>query len=466
MYFFIFLAYFLGLTVLCLLLVPMAFMVTILFFSKGRRSFVLAVRSLWLHKLRAFLSVLGIIIGTGAVILLMAFGEGSMQEALEDIKSQGATNIMIQSVKLPSESVAGRRTRIAKYGITHDDYEMLVETFAKGPDPVVTKKVPMRILRQEMRVDDRMHTGRLVGTEPDYADINNLQLVAGRFFTKDENDRKLNRVVLGFNTAKKLFPFTNAIGKTVSMGRFLDKHVVVGVLDNRKSRTTGSGSHTTTEDFNNDAYIPLQTCRNWYGERFIDRQSGSFSAEEVYLHQVTLTVKDLSQVRPTGEKIKEIMQKRHDNKDWEVVIPLDRLEAAERERDRFLILLAMIGGISLLVGGIGIMNIMLATVTERTREIGIRRALGAKRRDITLQFLVEAMVQTGIGGIVGVIVGLALMVVIPLIVSWFGGHLPAKLHIISIGLSLAVSVGVGILFGWYPARRAALLDPIEALRHE
>jgi putative ABC transport system permease protein len=461
--FFLYLAILSG---LCLLLLPAAFLVSILCLSKGRRSFLLAVRSLWLHKLRAFLSMLGIIIGTAAVILLMAFGEGSMHEALEDIKSQGATNIMIKSVKLPSESISGRRTRIATYGILHDDYDLILETFAKGPDPVIVKHVPMRIIRQEMRVEYRLHNGRLVATEPDYAEVNNLKLVAGRFFTKEESDRKLNRVVLGFNTAKRLFPFTQAVGQTISMGRFLDKYVVVGVLDSRKSVTSGEGSHTATEDFNNDAYIPISTCLNWYGEFFVDRQSGSFSAEKVQLHQVTLTVKELSQVRPVGDKIREIMEKRHEKKDWEVTIPLDRLEAAERQRDRSLRDMAVIGSISLLVGGIGIMNIMLATVTERTREIGIRRALGAKRRDITVQFLVEAMVQTGIGGIVGVLVGFALMAAIPVVAAWFSQPIAVKLHVASIFISLAVAVGVGIVFGLYPARRAALLDPIEALRHE
>jgi putative ABC transport system permease protein len=389
-----------------------------------------------------------------------------MQEAMEDIKSQGATNIMIYSVKLPSMSASGSRARMATYGITNEDYDVLMKTLAEGPDPVVEKRVPMRILRQELREEDRMFNGRLVATEPDYAEVNKLKMVAGRFFNKDESDRNLNRVVLGFNVAKRLFPFTQAVGKTISMGRYLDKHVVVGVLDNRRPRSVGSGSHATAEDFNNDVYIPLTTCRTWYGDSFLDRQSGSFTLEKVALHQVTLQVRDMSQVRPTGELIKQIMEKRHPNKDWEVVIPLDRLEEAERAKDRYLSLLVMIGGISLLVGGIGIMNIMLATVTERTREIGIRRALGAKRRDITLQFLVEAMVQTGIGGLLGVLLGLGLMFAIPFIAALFQNHMPAKLHIISMGLSLAVSVGVGILFGWYPARRAALLDPIEALRHE
>jgi putative ABC transport system permease protein len=157
----------------------------------------------------------------------------------------------------------------------------------------------------------------------------------------------------------------------------------------------------------------------------------------------------------------------HPKRDWAVTIPLDRLEAAEKAKTNFTRLLVLIASISLIVGGIGIMNIMLATVTERTREIGIRRALGAKRRDITLQFLVEAVVQTTIGGIIGVGVGLGTTYLIPLLAERiFDVHLPTRLHVPAIFLSLGVSIGVGVLFGWYPAQRAAKLDPIEALRHD
>jgi putative ABC transport system permease protein len=186
----------------------------------------------------------------------------------------------------------------------------------------------------------------------------------------------------------------------------------------------------------------------------------------VALHQVTLTVSDMDKVRPTGELIKAILS-RHMRDDTAVSVPLDKLEHAEADKRRFLGLLAMIAGISLVVGGIGIMNIMLATVTERTREIGIRRALGAKRRDITMQFLIEAVVQTSLGGMLGTLAGLFVALVVPPAAEWvWNWHLPAQVTALPIFLALIVAIVVGVGFGLYPAYRAAMLDPIEALRHE
>ncbi len=240
---------------------------------------------------------------------------------------------------------------------------------------------------------------------------------------------------------------------------------MVGVINDRMPRGTLGGGQAA-EDFNNDIYIPIRTCRVRFGEKVIIRQGGSRTAEQVELHQITLTINDISKVKSTGDVVRDLLERYHSKKDWEVSIPLDRLEEAERARDRYNMLLAVIASISLLVGGIGIMNIMLATVTERTREIGIRRALGAKRRDITMQFIIEAVVQTTIGGLLGTLSGLTLVFGVPMVTKLFmKSPLPAQLDPSSIFLSLGVAVGVGVLFGWYPAFRASRLDPIEALRH-
>jgi putative ABC transport system permease protein len=194
----------------------------------------------------------------------------------------------------------------------------------------------------------------------------------------------------------------------------------------------------------------------------------------VQYNQITITVSDIDKVRPVGNAIKAILEQEHGMvQDWVVTVPLDKLEEAERAKARFLTLMAMIASISLLVGGIGIMNIMLATVTERTREIGIRRALGAKQKDITLQFLIEAVVQTTIGGLCGVAIGLLAIYTVPpaydVLRDWgwvAGGALPAKIHVPIIFVALTFSIVVGVLFGLYPAWRASRLDPIEALRHD
>jgi putative ABC transport system permease protein len=434
---------------------------------KWRSGFVLALRSLWLHKLRAFLSVLGIIIGTAAVIALMAFGKGSMEDALEDIRRQGTTNVIIESVKPTDETSSSRgRSWIANYGLTWDDY--------KRCDPrlldTVVGRVPMRIFPNEIRHLERVVNARVVATTEDYGRINRFDMAVGRFLVdgldqRDEGDDKRYRnvMVLGARVAEDLFPFEQAVGQSVVLNKH--QYVVVGVIKERTARGASS-SGAPAEDYNKDIYIPIETCKVRFGSRVRIVQGSSRTAEEVQLHQITLTVSDIEHVRTTGDIVRAQLERYHTKKDWKVSVPLDRLEAAERERSRFTGLLAIIAAISLVVGGIGIMNIMLATVTERTREIGIRRALGAKRRDITMQFLIEAVVQTTLGGLLGIAVGFLLTFLIPAVAQlFFGSHLPVQIEIYSIFLSLGFAVFVGVVFGLYPAYRASRLDPIEALRH-
>ena len=215
----------------------------VLYWDKGRRSLVLAIRSLWLHKMRAFLSVLGIIIGTGAVITLMAFGEGSMQEALNDIRKLGATNIIVRSRKPPENSATAGRSRVAVYGLTQDDYDHFAVLQQGG---TITRMVPMRIFPQEMRRLHLMWTGRAVGTTAAYAEINDLPLALGRFLRPEDEENHDNVAVLGARVAQGLFPFENPLGKTLKLGQ--SEWVVVGVL---KSRTavgdTGGACFVGTE---------------------------------------------------------------------------------------------------------------------------------------------------------------------------------------------------------------------------
>ncbi len=442
--------------------------------DKTERSFVLALRSLWLHKLRSMLSVLGIIFGTAAVISLMAFGEGSMQDALEDIARQGATNIIVRSIKPPDDAFSQRRSFVASYGLTEKDYDAFkkIET--------VVDHVPMRVFPQEVRRLHRMHLSRVVATTEDYPKVNRLEMLIGRFlldsddFESQADDVSMRNVcVLGSDIADSLFPFESPLGQTIVLNK--QHYIVVGVVAERMP-TGGSGGSQAAEEFNSDIYIPFKTCLVRFGSTIYIRTSGSRSGEQVKYHQITLKITDrekeqddswMIKVKEAGRAVQDWLIANHYRKDWAVTIPLDRLIEAERARDRYKMLLVLIASISLLVGGIGIMNIMLATVTERTREIGVRRALGAKRRDITMQFIIEAVAQTTIGGLCGLALGLGIVFGVPFIAQHvFGENLPSKLHVPSIFLALGVAVGVGVLFGWYPARRASRLDPIEALRHE
>src|SRR5262245_30802987 len=433
--------------------------------TKFRRNTSLAFRSLWLHKLRTFLSILGIIIGVASVISLLAFGKGSMKEALDAIKRQGATNIIARSQKPPDDSATSSRTFVANYGLTYKDYEKFQTLTA------ITRHVPMRVFPKEVRRLDRMHNGRLVCTTPEYAEVNKLELVRGRFLIEDDGRLFRNVAVLGALTADRLFPFDDPVGQTVVISNH--EFLVVGILKERMP-TGGTGGSQAAEHFNSDVYIPLSTSRRRLGDIISQRTTGSRSAEKVELSQVTMTVDanvdnpdERKKVKAAGELIKDILERSHAKKDWAVTIPLDQLEQAEETEKNFERLLALIASISLLVGGIGIMNIMLATVTERTREIGIPRALGAKRRDIIFQFLIEAVVQTSIGGLLGIATGIGIVYGVPAVVGWwYGTSIPAVLQVKPMVISFFVAAGIGVLFGLYPAWRAAQLDPIEALRHE
>ena len=236
---------------------------------------------------------------------------------------------------------------------------------------------------------------------------------------------------------------------------------IVGVLENQASGNAVPGA-MGQQDFNNDIYIPLSAARKRFGELQMILRAGSREYERTQLSEITLTVQDEYLVSQTAAMVRKLLEKDHpDGKDFEVQVPLELLRQAEKEKQIWNLVLGSIAGISLLVGGIGIMNIMLASVTERTREIGIRRALGARQFDITIQFLVETVVLSSCGGLLGVALGVS----VPSVVDRFA-DIETVLSWWSVLLSFGISVGIGIVFGMYPARRAALMDPIEALRHE
>jgi putative ABC transport system permease protein len=420
------------------------------------RSLKLGMKSLLLHKLRSGLTVLGIVFGVAAVISMLAVGEGSSRKAQRQFAELGATNIIYRSVKPSEESMStgGGRRMVLNYGLKYEDYDRLLATV-----PTIKKALPIREIRKQIRYLSRALDGRVVGTTQDYADFNRLDIAKGRFLSASDNARYENFAVLASETARTLFPYEDPIGRSVKLGA--DYYTVVGVTKER-AQSAGIGGSLSSQDFNKDVYIPLNTCKLRFGERLIDSRPGSFSVEETQLSQITLQVHTIDQVRPTAPIIEAAVQPKHPKRDVTMVVPYDLLMQAQATARQFSIILGTIASISLLVGGIGIMNIMLATVTERTREIGIRRALGAKQRDITMQFLIETIVLSGVGGVLGVCIGIG----IPEILRYFATDQEPVVTGGSVFLAFGISVAIGILFGLYPARRAAKMDPIEALRHE
>jgi putative ABC transport system permease protein len=268
-----------------------------------------------------------------------------------------------------------------------------------------------------------------------------------------------NVCVLGAEMVAALFPLESPLGQEVRVGG--GYYRVIGVMEPRGQGAKAAAPASEAPPAAHQMFIPLETAKTRYGEVLHRVRSGSFEQERVQLHEVTVAVDRLERVSPVAEAIKQLLAHTHKKKDYEVVVPLELLRRAERTKQIFNLVLGSIAAISLLVGGIGIMNIMLASVTERTREIGIRRALGAKRRDIVTQFLVETVLLSGAGGVLGVALGM----MIPYAVTRFAG-MKTIITLWSPLLAFGISALVGIVFGLYPALRAARMDPVEALRHE
>jgi putative ABC transport system permease protein len=410
------------------------------------------IHSLMLHKLRSMLTTLGVLFGTSSVISMLAIGEGASYEAQEQIKLLGSQNVILRSVKPPDNPNSSSNSRVITYGITDADFQRIEQTF-----PGVGHVVPVRMLQQEIRVADRALNPRLMATTPLYQEVTGRLLWEGRFISKEDERNLSNVCVLGTEVARYLFPFESALGQRVKIGS--DYFTVVGTLAPRISQS-GTPAAPGTE-VTGEIFIPFQTARQWFGKLQVKRRAGSRTMEQVDLHEVVIEVTDPKSVPYVAAATREMLQRFHKTPDYEVVVPLELLARAEETKRIFSIVLGSIAGISLLVGGIGIMNVMLATVTERTREIGIRRALGAKRRDIVTQFLVETVCLSVGGGLMGVALGLA----IPLVVEHFA-DMRTIVTLSAPVLAFTISAGTGVLFGIYPAWRAAAMDPVEALRHE
>ena len=407
--------------------------------------------NLLLHKLRSFLTMLGMIFGVSSVIAMLAVGEGASKEALEQIRKLGSNNMIVSAKKPAEETGAGSaRVDMSIYGLTYDDFRRIRETLRS-----VTQAVPVKLLHQQAQIGERNMNVRVVGTTPEWFQLVKRPMLAGRVIEHSDTEQRKNVAVLTEAGARQLLAGRNSLGDFVRIGGVIFE--VVGIVSSEEL----VGSSIESPDRHADIYIPLEVARDRFGDIQTQLTSGAMMREKVELHQILVQVAGLQDVQPTSQAIEAMLARFHDKIDYEMHVPLALLRQAEATQRTFNIVLGSIASISLLVGGIGIMNIMLASVTERTREIGIRRAIGAKRKQIVRQFLIETVVLSTTGGLLGMLLGF----LVPRAITYFAG-MPTDVTPESLLLALGISMAAGIIFGLYPAARAASLDPILALRHE
>lgn len=424
----------------------------------------LGLSNIRLHALRSVLTAIGIILGVAAVITMIAIGEGSKQAALAQIERLGARNIIIRSIKPPESASQGgnnRRQFLAKFGITRDDLRVIEGAFHDAANVVPLKSIGAQVLRDSLRKQSQAF-----GTTPELKGVANLTLARGRYLTHGDMNEHAAVAVLGHDIARTMFPFDDPLGATLR----IDEQVftVIGVLA-PVGTSGGAGAALVGRDFNLDIHVPLTTAQSRFGDAVVRISSGSRSSEEVQIREVIYEASNRERVLSDAAMLKRAMQVRHPKMDdVQFVIPYQLLEDARSAALRWQLVLAAIAAISLVVGGVGIMNIMLASVTERTREIGIRRALGATRRHIVWQFLVETSVLSAVGGIMGVLAGVGLS----LAIGWgakrlfSGAELSTSIPLWSVLVSFFAAALTGLIAGIYPARQAARQDPIVALRHD
>ncbi|MDG1838018.1 MAG: ABC transporter permease [Phycisphaerales bacterium] len=434
----------------------------------------LGLSNLRLHMLRSILTSLGIILGVAAVILMVAIGEGNKRAAVRDIQALGARNIIVRSQRPPESAAASgeQRSFVAKFGLEDVDWERLKHTL-----PDANRMVPLKAFGSEVSYGPRRTVSQVYGTTTDLLSVLNLGVASGGRYLVPEDELARSRVaVIGSAVADQFFPLKSPIGETIRIDDRI--FMVIGVL-HPVGLSGGAGVALVGRDLNLDVHIPISTGRLEFSDSVMRRVSGSFSGEETRFSEIYIEATDADQVIQMSRRVRRVIDAGHaESGDVTIIVPWELLANVERTTFAMNLLLTAIAAISLLVGGIGIMNIMLASVIERTREIGIRRALGATRRDIILQFLVETGTLSAAGGILGILFGVGLALAVDRALPWVLSlpvvqrHLETEISFEaaitpwSVVVSFSVAAATGLVFGIYPAVLASRQDPIEALRHE
>jgi len=444
-----------------------------------RYTIIIAGQAIIANKLRALLTSLGIIFGVGSVISMLSVGKGAEQEILEQMKLLGANNVVIKPIVEQSEGKTtekeedknkGEKKRFSP-GLTLDDAKSIKDVI-----PGVTDVSPEIVLDLTVLRNGYKRTAKLVGVERSYFSMTDFELAQGEYFTNLQGEVAAPVCIIGDGIRAKFFAQEEPVGKTIKCGNIW--LTVIGVLAERKI-TQENIKHLGIRDYNMDIYTPITTALLEFRNRALltrkmvadaSRESGSSDETDGtperknynQLDRLTVRVASSDAIMEVSETITRMLERKHNKViDFEIEVPELLLKQEQRTKNIFNIVLGAIASISLLVGGIGIMNIMLASVLERTREIGIRRAVGARRKDITFQFLGEAITLCLAGGIIGVIFGLGLSLIIQKATNIITVVSP-----FSVILSFGVAVTVGLIFGIVPARRAARQNPIDALHYE
>lgn len=423
---------------------------------RPERMVKLAVKNLGQYKLRAGLTMLGIVFGVCSVVAMLSVGEGANREIQEKIQQMGSNNILLRSVKVPQEKnqSSGRRGMLAQYGLTYNDAADLARFV-----PNLKASTPMKKLRYDVQFKARRLQTDVIATTPWLLSVQNYRMVRGRFLSSADMEFGSPVCVVGTRLARMLFAGYDPVGQSLSIGG--DAYTVVGIVGDIAQGEMRSENELWLDGENQSVYVPLRTYLQKRGDLFMQWSEGGGTFEKIELHELVLTIEQQDQVADAVKAVRRVLKKNHKKEDYSIVVPLELIRQARETRRLFNIVLGSIAAISLIVGGIGIMNIMLATVSERTREIGIRRALGARRRDIVSQFLMETLILSISGGMIGLVFG----AIIPLAITAATG-VKTVLTVPAFVVAFGVSVSVSVVFGIYPARRAAMMDPIEALRHE